>query len=137
MVTRTGPRVGESLARRHGVRIVSLTGSTRAGRRVAQVAASSVKRVALELGGNSPAIVLDDADLATAVRHTVDSVIIDSGQTCTATTRLLVPYQQLADAEALSAEAMAGYKIGAATDPEADSEPLANAPQLQRVREHI
>ena len=137
MVTGTGPHVGESLARHHGVSMVSLTGSTRAGRRVAQVAASSVKRVALELGGNSPAIVLDDADLATAVRHTVDSVMINSGQTCTATTRLLVPYQQLADAEALSAEAMAGYKIGAATDPEADVGPLANAPQLQRVREHI
>jgi acyl-CoA reductase-like NAD-dependent aldehyde dehydrogenase len=137
VVMGTGPHVGESLVRHPGVSMVSLTGSTRAGRRVAQIAAASVKRVALELGGKSPAIVAPDADLAAAVRHTVDSVMVNSGQTCTALTRLLVPYGMLSDVESLTAELMAGYRVGPAADPESDLGPVANAAQLQRVREHV
>jgi aldehyde dehydrogenase (NAD+) len=137
VVMGTGPHVGENLVRHAGVSMVSLTGSTRAGRRVAQIAAASVKRVALELGGKSPAIVLPDADLPAAVRHTVDSVMVNSGQTCTALTRLLVPYESLPDVEALAAELMAGYRVGPAADPDSDLGPVANAAQLQRVREHV
>ncbi|MDG4825283.1 aldehyde dehydrogenase family protein [Asanoa sp. WMMD1127] len=137
VVMGTGPHVGESLARHPQVAMVSLTGSTRAGRRVAQVAAASVKRVALELGGKSPSVVLADADLAAAVRHTVDSVLVNSGQTCTALTRLVVPYQRLGEVEELVSAAMAGYRVGPAAEPTSDLGPVANAAQLQRVREHV
>ncbi|MGY1846317.1 MULTISPECIES: aldehyde dehydrogenase family protein [unclassified Blastococcus] len=137
VVMGTGSDIGEYLVRHPGVAHVSLTGSTRAGRRVSQVASSSIKRVSLELGGKSPAVVLPDADLAAAVRHTVDSVMINSGQTCTALTRLLVPFQSMPDVEDLAVEAMAGYRVGPASDPSSDVGPLANANQRHKVNEHL
>jgi aldehyde dehydrogenase (NAD+) len=137
LVMGTGPDVGEYLVRHLGVAHVSLTGSTRAGRRVSQLASSSIKRVSLELGGKSPAVVLDDGNLAAAVRHTVATVMVNSGQTCTALTRLLVPFQSMAEAEELAVEAMAGYTVGPAGAPSSDVGPLANAPQRHRVNEHL
>ena len=87
----TGPEAGEALAKHPGVDMVSFTGSVPAGRRVQEVAAATVKRVALELGGKSANIVLDDADLTQAVKLGLGNCFINGGQTCTAWTRLLVP----------------------------------------------
>ena len=83
--------------------MVSFTGSTRAGKRVSELAAGTVKRVALELGGKSPNVILDDADLARAVPDGVAKAFLNSGQTCSALTRMLVPRAKLAEAEALAA----------------------------------
>jgi aldehyde dehydrogenase (NAD+) len=88
LVSGIGPVVGEALARHPDVDMISFTGSTRAGKRVAELAAQSVKRVALELGGKSPNVILDDADLANAVADGVASAYANSGQTCSALTRM-------------------------------------------------
>jgi hypothetical protein len=98
-----GPVVGEALAAHPGVDMVSFTGSTRAGKRVAVVAAETVKRVALELGGKSANVLLDDADFERAVADGVAKCYINSGQTCSALTRMLVPVGRLAEAEQIGA----------------------------------
>src|SRR3954447_8380880 len=102
LVTGTGPVVGEAIAAHPGVDMVSFTGSTSAGRRVAEVAAGTVKRVALELGGKSANIILDDADLAAVIPKGVFAAYLNSGQTCSALTRMLVPRQRLAETEELA-----------------------------------
>src|SRR6185436_5878431 len=86
------------------VDMVSFTGSTRAGKRISELAAQMVKRVTHELGGKSASIILDDADLAAAVKGTVTNCYLNSGQTCTAFTRMLVPEAQHAQAKAIAAE---------------------------------
>jgi betaine-aldehyde dehydrogenase len=133
-VTGTGTEVGEALARHPEVDMVSFTGSTRAGKRVAELAADTVKRVALELGGKSAAIVLDDADLAAAVKGTLSACFLNSGQTCSAHTRLLVPEPKYAEAARLAVEEAARYTVG---DPFGDTArlgPLVSAQQRERVR---
>src|SRR5688572_26077723 len=107
MVTGTGPEVGEAISNHPEIDMVSFTGSTRAGMRVAEAASKTLKRVALELGGKSANILLDDLDDAgfeAAVRDGVGKCYINSGQTCTALTRMLVPRGRLADAERIAAE---------------------------------
>src|SRR4029079_19090004 len=91
LVTGFGPVVGEALVKHPEVDMISFTGSTRAGKRISELAAQMVKRVTLELGGKSASIILDDADLAAAVKGTVTNCYLNSGQTCTAFTRMLVP----------------------------------------------
>ena len=91
MVTGYGPTVGEAMVTSDDVDMVSFTGSTRAGKRISELAAQTVKRVSLELGGKSAAIILDDADLTKAIKGTVGACYLNSGQTCTAHTRVLVP----------------------------------------------
>ena len=91
LVTGFGPAAGEALVKHPQVDMISFTGSTRAGKRIAEVAAQTVKRVALELGGKSASVILEDADLAAAVKGTVNGCYLNSGQTCTALTRMLVP----------------------------------------------
>ena len=103
---------------------------------MAKVASASIKRVALELGGKSPAIVLDDADLPAAVAHTVASVVINTGQTCTALTRLLVPMGRLAETEELVRHEMESYRVGLSNDPTVDLGPVANSRQHEQVRAH-
>jgi acyl-CoA reductase-like NAD-dependent aldehyde dehydrogenase len=98
LVSGPGSKVGEALARHPDVDMVSFTGSTGAGVRVAQAAAPTVKRVCLELGGKSPLLIAEDADLAAAVRYGVQDVMINSGQTCTALTRMLLPASRYAEA---------------------------------------
>src|SRR5213079_1573908 len=90
LVSGTGPVVGEAIAAHPDIDMISFTGSTRAGTRVAELAAPGVKRVTLELGGKSPNVILDDADLETAVTAGVRNCYLNSGQTCTALTRMLV-----------------------------------------------
>jgi len=137
LVTGYGPVVGEALATHPEVDMVSFTGSTRAGKRVAALAADTVKRVALELGGKSAGIVLDDADFAVAVPAVVANCYANAGQTCTAQTRLLVPAARYDEAAALAASAAGRYRVG---DPLAEGTtlgPLASRAQQQRVREYI
>ncbi|HEX2701251.1 MAG TPA: aldehyde dehydrogenase family protein [Acidimicrobiales bacterium] len=137
VVTGAGPVVGEHLARSPGVAMVSFTGSTEVGRLVAAAAATTVKRVALELGGKSANLILDDADLPSAVRATVTSAFLNSGQTCSALSRMLVPRPRLGEAERLAAAAAEDYVPG---DPLADGTrlgPLVSAAQRDRVRAYI
>ena len=137
LVTGYGPVVGEALVRSPLVDMVSFTGSTAAGKRVSALAAESVKRVALELGGKSPAVILDDADLAKAVRATVMSCFLNSGQTCSAMTRMLVHESQYEEAAAMARELAAGLVVGDPLDPATRLGPLASAQQRDRVREYI
>lgn len=110
LVTGTGSVVGEALAAHPGVDVVSFTGSTTAGSRVAATAAATIKRVSLELGGKSANVVLPDADFERAVRTGTRQVLNNSGQTCTAWTRLLVPADRQEAAVALVREEMADRK---------------------------
>lgn len=137
LVCGTGPVVGEAMAADPRVDVVSFTGSTRAGKRVSELAAHTVKRVALELGGKSAAIVLEDADLERAVRGAVSSCFLNSGQTCNALTRLLVPDALYEPAARLAVELAATYTAGDPLDPATRLGPLVSAAQRQRVRGYI
>ncbi|MHB1504084.1 MAG: aldehyde dehydrogenase family protein [Acidimicrobiales bacterium] len=137
LVTGTGPVVGEAIASHPLVDMVSFTGSTRAGKRVMQLAAEGVKRVALELGGKSACVILDDADLAAAVPSGVSMCYLNSGQTCSALTRMVVPRSRLAEVEDLAVEATAAYVPGDPFDPASRLGPLVSAAQRERVRGYI
>jgi aldehyde dehydrogenase (NAD+) len=137
LVPGLGAVAGEALAGHPGVEMVSFTGSTRAGRRVAALAARTVKRVSLELGGKSANLVLADADLVAAVKVGVANCLLNSGQTCTAWTRLLVPAPRQDEAVALAVAAAQKYPPGDPTDPATRLGPLVSAAQLGRVRVHI
>jgi aldehyde dehydrogenase (NAD+) len=137
LVTGTGPIVGEAIAGHPGVDMVSFTGSTRAGRRVSELASATVKPVAMELGGKSPNVILDDADLSKAVPDGVGKCYLNSGQTCSALTRMLVPSEKLAEAEQIAAQAAESFTPG---DPFEDSTrlgPLVSEVQRERVRGYI
>ncbi|MDP1793516.1 MAG: aldehyde dehydrogenase family protein, partial [Acidimicrobiales bacterium] len=101
LVTGVGPVVGEAIASHKDVDMVSFTGSTGAGKRVAELCAKRVARVALELGGKSANVILPDADLSKAVPDGVFKAFLNSGQTCSALTRMLVPRERLAEAEGI------------------------------------
>ncbi|MBI4986101.1 MAG: aldehyde dehydrogenase family protein, partial [Rhodocyclales bacterium] len=137
LVTGDGPTLGEDLATHAEVDMVSFTGSTRAGKRVAELAAAGVKRVALELGGKSAAIVLDDADFAVAIKGVVGNCFLNSGQTCTAHTRLLVPAARYEEAARLAVAAAQAYRPGDPLAPDTTLGPLASKMQQERVREYI
>ena len=137
LVTGFGPVVGEAIAAHEGVDMVSFTGSTRAGRRVAEVAAQTVKKVALELGGKSANVILDDADLKAAVGFGVANCYLNSGQTCSAHTRMLVPREKLAEAEELAAAAAEKAKPGDPLEEGTRLGPLVSEAQRERVREYI
>jgi aldehyde dehydrogenase (NAD+) len=129
LVTGLGPVAGQALAEHPGVDLVSFTGSTAVGRQIGATAGAAVKRVALELGGKSANVILPSADLAKAVNVGVANVMSNSGQTCSAWTRMLVHTSRYDEAVELAADAAAKYgdRIG----------PLVNAKQRQRVRGYI
>ncbi|MFF7313525.1 aldehyde dehydrogenase family protein [Streptomyces sp. NPDC008137] len=129
LVTGLGPVAGQALAEHPGVDLVSFTGSTAVGRQIAAIAAGQVKKVALELGGKSANVILPTADLAKAVNVGVANVMSNSGQTCSAWTRMLVHRDQYDEAVELATEAAAKYgdRIG----------PVVNAKQRARVRGYI
>lgn len=137
LVTGVGPVVGEAIAAHPDVDMVSFTGSTRAGRRVAELAAATVKKVALELGGKSANVILDDADLPKAVADGVGKCFLNSGQTCSALTRMLVPRDRLAEAEAIAATTAETYTPGSPFDQATRLGPLVSAAQRERVRGYI
>jgi acyl-CoA reductase-like NAD-dependent aldehyde dehydrogenase len=137
LVTGIGPVVGEAIAAHPDVDLVSFTGSTRAGRRVSELAAATVKPVAMELGGKSPNVLLDDADLARAVPDGVAKCLLNSGQTCSALTRMLVPRERLAEVEELATAAAEAFAPGDPLDPGTRLGPLVSAAQRERVRGYI
>ena len=137
LVTGTGAQAGEALVKHPGVDMISFTGSTRAGKRISELASQSVKRVALELGGKSASVILDDADIAAAVKGTVNGCYLNSGQTCTALTRMLVPESKYEEAAKAATEVAKSFSVG---DPLSESTrlgPLTSAAQLERVRGYI
>jgi aldehyde dehydrogenase (NAD+) len=133
LVTGLGPVAGQALAAHEGVDLVSFTGSTAVGRRIGAAAGGSVKRVALELGGKSANVVLPGADLTQAVKKGVANVMANSGQTCSAWTRMLVHSGDYDEAVRIAAEAVGKYLPG---DPKEESTrlgPVVNAKQHARV----
>ena len=137
LVSGVGPMVGEAIAAHPDVDMVSFTGSTRAGTRVAEVAAANVTRVHQELGGKSANIVLDDADFAAAIPSAVGACYLNSGQTCSALTRLLVPADRMDEAAELAAQAAAGFTVGPADDEGSRLGPLVSQTQWDRVQGYI
>jgi aldehyde dehydrogenase (NAD+) len=137
VVTGYGPVVGEAIAGHPDVDMVSFTGSTAAGKRVQAVAAGTVKRVAQELGGKSAFVVLDDADLAKAVKVGLANCFINGGQTCTAWTRMLVPADRYEEALELCREGAGRYRVGEPTAEGTKVGPLANANQYKKVRDFL
>ena len=137
LVTGTGPVVGEAIAAHPDVDMVSFTGSTRAGRRVSELASRTVKRVALELGGKSPNVILEDADLGQAVPDGVAKAFLNSGQTCSALTRMIVPRDKLPEVEQLAVQAAETYTPGDPFSSDARLGPLVSATQRERVRGYI
>ncbi|HEX3828165.1 MAG TPA: aldehyde dehydrogenase family protein [Sporichthyaceae bacterium] len=128
-----GATTGEALVGHDDIDVVSFTGSVAAGSRVGALAGSRLRRVALELGGKSAAIVLDDADLDAVVPRAVRAAFLNSGQACNAPTRLLVPRAMLPRVEQLAADTVAALRIGAPDDPATDLGPLASLTQHERV----
>jgi len=137
LVSGSGPLVGERLAIHRDVDLISFTGSTRAGKRVAELASAGVKRVALELGGKSPSLILDDADLAEAVKGTVKACYLNSGQTCNAWTRMLVPEECYEDAAKIAVETAARFTPGDPRSEKTRLGPLVSKRQHERVLEYI
>jgi acyl-CoA reductase-like NAD-dependent aldehyde dehydrogenase len=137
LVTGTGPVVGEAIAAHPGVDMVSFTGSTRAGRRVSELASERVKPVALELGGKSPNVILDDADLETAVTDGIAKCFLNSGQTCSALTRMLVPRARLEEAEQIAAAVAEAHTVGDPFEETTRLGPLVSDVQRERVRGYI
>ncbi len=133
----TGPVVGEAIAGHADVDMVSFTGSTRAGKRVSVVASDTVKRVALELGGKSANVILDDADLAKAVKIGLGNAWINGGQTCTAWTRMLVPAARHDEIVEMAAAVAARYIVGDPTDETTRIGPMSSAAQAHRVGGYI
>jgi aldehyde dehydrogenase (NAD+) len=137
LVSGLGPVVGEAMSAHPGIDMISFTGSTAAGRRVSEAAAKTVKRVALELGGKSPNVILDDADLQAAVTDGVAKCFLNSGQTCSALTRMLVPRERLGEAEQIAAAVAEHFTPG---DPFVKGTmlgPLVSETQRERVRGYI
>ena len=137
LVTGYGPVVGEALAEHLEVDMVSFTGSVRAGRRVSELASQTMKRVTLELGGKSASVILDDADLAAAVKGTVNACFLNSGQTCSALTRMLVPEGKHDEAARIAVETAESFTLGDPFGETAKLGPLTSAAQRERVRSYI
>ncbi len=140
LVTGTGPVVGEAIVAHALVDMVSFTGSTRAGRRVAELAAAAPKRTSLELGGKSASVLLDDLsveELGNAVAGSLTDCLINSGQTCSATTRLLVPRDRLTEVTGLLEVFVQFAPMGDPLDPATQQGPLVSKVQQERVRAYI
>ena len=137
LVPGLGPVVGEAMAAHPDIDMVSFTGSTRAGKRVSEVASATVKRVALELGGKSPNVILDDADLMRAVPDGIGKCFLNSGQTCSALTRMLVPREKLPEVEAIAAATLEHFPVGDPLQPGSALGPLVSEAQRERVRGYI
>jgi len=147
LMTGTGPVAGEAIAAHPDIDMVSFTGSTRAGRRVSELAAATVKRVSLELGGKSANIILDDADFESAVSDGVSKCYSNSGQSCIALTRMLVPRARHDEAVSIAKRAaeerhplvdpLGGNDVGASNGGGGALGPLISSAQRDRVRAYI
>ncbi len=137
LVSGNGPDIGEAIVAHRDVDMVSFTGSTRAGKRIAEVAAGTVKRVALELGGKSANVILDDADLEKAITGGIANAYLNCGQACTALTRMLVPVERLAEVEEIAVRVASTYTTGTWQEEGSVLGPLVNATQHEKVRGYI
>jgi aldehyde dehydrogenase (NAD+) len=137
LVTGYGPVVGEALASHADVDMISFTGSTRAGKRVSELGAQTIKRVHLELGGKSASVVLDDADFEKAIAGSVNACFLNSGQTCSAHTRLLVPKARRDEAVAIAKQTAETFTVGDPLEGTSRLGPLVSAAQRDRVRSYI
>jgi acyl-CoA reductase-like NAD-dependent aldehyde dehydrogenase len=140
LVCGTGPVVGEAIATHPEVDMVSFTGSTRAGTRVAELAAPTVKRLALELGGKSPYVLLDGLTgdgLRAAIENGLRKCFFNSGQTCSALTRMLVPRTSLEEVESVVQDVAARYVPGDPLDETSTLGPLVSATQRERVLRYV
>jgi len=140
LVPGTGPVVGEAIVRHDAVDLVSFTGSTRAGRRVAELAAAAPKRTSLELGGKSASVLIDDLssdELAQAIAGSLTGCLINSGQTCSATTRLVVPRDRLDEVCGLLEVFVQFAPMGDPLDPATQQGPLVSKRQQETVRGYI
>ncbi|WP_239346728.1 aldehyde dehydrogenase family protein [Frankia sp. CiP3] len=137
IVTGRGPVAGEALASHPEVDLVSLTGSTAAGARVAQLAGPGIKRLTLELGGKSAFILCPGADLGRAVTSAVRGCFVNNGQTCSATTRLLVPHELLEEVEERLVALVEAQVVGDPLDPATTIGPVASAAQARSVASYL
>jgi aldehyde dehydrogenase (NAD+) len=137
LVNGDGLNAGMPLCEHPAVDMISFTGSTRAGIEVAKAAAGTIKRVGQELGGKSANIIFEDADVLDIVRSGTSSVFTNSGQTCGAATRILVPRARAQEAYAVAAEAASAVRIGDPADPQTQIGPVANARQFAHVQRLI
>lgn len=137
LVTGAGSEVGNAIASHEDVDMISFTGSTDAGREVARLAMVNIKRIMLELGGKSASVILHGANHEIALNYTLNTVFLNSGQTCNATTRLLVPRDELAIIEKEIIEKTATYVFGKTDDPNADIATLASRKQFDKVKSYI
>jgi aldehyde dehydrogenase (NAD+) len=137
LVNGDGPTVGAALASHPGVDMVSFTGSTRAGIAVAAAAAPTIKRVTQELGGKSANIILEDADLETAVKEGVQACFRNTGQSCDAPTRMLVSRPQMAEAVKIAKQTADGCAVGEPSTEGNHIGPLASRAQFEKVQRLI
>ncbi len=137
LVTGPGAVIGELMAAHPNVDMVSITGSTGAGVRVAQLAAATVKRVTLELGGKSPFVILDDSDLSAVIPTAVRAGFVNNGQTCSALTRIIVPRSMLAEVEERLAALVGAMVVGDPLDPATELGPMVTAAQRDSVNNYI
>lgn len=132
-----GQGVGEHIVAHPDVRMITFTGSTRAGRRIGEVAAQKVAKVALELGGKSPLVILPGAPLDEAVRFGVNDLLLNNGQRCDGFTRMIVPRSDLAEVERIAADEVATRSVGPTSDPSNTIGPVASKAQQDRVLGYI
>jgi aldehyde dehydrogenase (NAD+) len=137
LVTGYGQVIGEAMIGHPDVDMVTFTGSEGVGRHIGEVAGHNLVPAALELGGKSACLVLDDADMQLAITACVTRCLLNSGQTCIALTRLLVPRGRLPEAEAIAGAVAEAHKLGDPFDPATQQGPLVSAQQRDRVREWI
>jgi aldehyde dehydrogenase (NAD+) len=137
LVNGEGPVVGAAMAAHPGIDMMSFTGSTRAGTQVAKAAADTVKRVAQELGGKSANILLDDADFGRMVKHGVRACFNNSGQSCNAPTRMLVPRARLAEAATIAKETADATVVGDPQGEKTNLGPVAGKAQFEKVQKLI
>ncbi|RLB39745.1 MAG: aldehyde dehydrogenase family protein [Deltaproteobacteria bacterium] len=137
LINGDGPGVGTAISEHPDIDLVSITGSTRAGVLVAKAAADSVKRVTQELGGKSANIILQDANLEDAITHGVQKCFGNSGQSCTAPSRMFVHQGQHAKALEIAMQVAAGLEIGDPTNPGTTMGPVANESQYDKIQRLI
>ncbi len=137
MINGSGAVVGEAMSAHPDIDMMSFTGSTRAGIRVAQAAAATVKRVAQELGGKSANILLPDVDFQTAVTKGINSMMVNSGQSCTAPTRMFVPQDRHDEVKKIAKEAAERFVVGDPKDPKTRLGPVVNAAQYEKIQKLI
>lgn len=137
VVNGRGEVVGAEISAHPDIAKISFTGSTAVGKAIFRASAETMKRLTLELGGKSPTVILDDADLSEAVPTAIAAGFQNSGQACLAGTRILVPEDRLGEVAALAKAAVAKYKVGRPHDPDAKIGPMVSARQWERVQRYI